>query len=163
MGTERKHYEQWFAKCRGPRHPADEAAALIAADASDQMQASGKYSEASVDKLVDAASSPRGLVWNCGADLLCAAVRRWPQTSAAIANMLKSRHAKIRLRAISCITNAMPRPTKIQRITDGLVDKSGTVRAQSPVSDGISSKFVDKKDLTPRGIAKVVSELKKED
>jgi hypothetical protein len=217
MSSKREHYEKWFAKRRGPRHPADEAAALAAADVFDQMQKSGKYSDKSLDALVHAASSARGLVWNCGVDLLCATMHRWPQASVAIANMLKSRRANVRFSAICCITKSMPPETATQMIAAGLKDKSGRVRwkaaqeAQSlnmvqvipqmeealskerdkkvrksidfalgllrdgyhvsdrdkdgtrslciPVSTGISCKLVDREDLTPEGIARVIRDL----
>jgi hypothetical protein len=80
---------------------------------------------------VNAASSPRGLVWNQGVDLLCATMRRWPQTSVAIADMLKSRRANVLFNAICCITDAMPKETAMQMIIDGLSDKSGRVRGKA--------------------------------
>ena len=120
MGTQRDHYEEWFATRRGPRYPADEAAALAAADAYDAIGQAGKLSQTLVDVLVGAASSARGLVWNCGVDLLRKAMQQWPEIAGPVSMLLRSSRANVRFSAMCCVRESMPRETAAAMVRAGL-------------------------------------------
>jgi hypothetical protein len=128
MGARRDHYEQWFAKRRGPRNAADEAAALKAADAYDAMKRQGKPSRPQLDVMVIAAGNPHRLVRNCAVDLLSKSLREWPEVAATIATMMRDRSSTTRFSAMCCIKEHMPAHIARDMIQAGLSDKSGQVR-----------------------------------
>jgi hypothetical protein len=128
MGTQREHYEQWFASRRGPRNAADEGAALQAADAYDAMERAGMLSRPQLDVLVAAAGNPHRLVWNCAVDLLKKILHRWPEVADTIGAMMNDRSATARFSAMCCVKAFMPAPLAERMIRAGLSDKSGQVR-----------------------------------
>jgi len=128
MGAQRDRYEDWFAKRRGPRNAADEAAALRAADAYDAMKQSGRPSQSYLDDLVSAAGDPHRLVWGCAVDLLSKSLREWPEVAVAIAAMLQDRRSTTRFSAMCCVKESMPTDVAGAMIQAGLADRSGQVR-----------------------------------
>lgn len=128
MGAQREHYEQWFAKRRGPRNAEDEAVALEAADAYDAMKERGKPSLPLLDVLVDSAGNPHRLVWNCAVDLLSKCILEWPEVADTVAAMMRDRSSTTRFSAMCCVKEHMPAQFAREMVQAGLSDKSGQVR-----------------------------------
>ena len=131
MGTQRERYEQFFAKRRGPRNSADEAAAIEATDAYDAMKSQETPTDAELAILINAAGNPHALVWNCAVDLLRKSLRDWPEVADAIAAMMQARSSTMRFSAMCCVNKDMPARVAREMIKVGLSDKSGQVRWKS--------------------------------
>ena len=153
MGAQRDHYEQWFAKRRGPRNGADEAAALKAAGAYDAMKEQDKASRPRLDILVAAAGNPHRLVWNCAAHLLSKSLRDWPEVAETIAEMMLARSSTTRFSAMCCVQDHMPPQVAREMIQAGLSDKSGQVRWKAGEASN-RLKFVEFVPLLERIAAK---------
>jgi hypothetical protein len=108
MGKQRDRFETWFARWRGVRTPEEEAAVLGVADAYDAAVESGKLSADRLSKVVDAASSPRALLWENATELLAGLSVRWESAARAITEMSQSRQSHVRFAALCCLLPDTP-------------------------------------------------------
>ena len=154
MGLKREHYEKWFKSRRGPRDRDVEAFILSAADAYDAIQVSGACSIEHLQRIVDVASSERGLAWNCGSDLLGKLAERWTQAADAILKMTTSPHAHVRFSAMCCVERGTPDVIGDAVLKAGIADKSAKVRWKA----ADTAEHFEKEHLLPQLIAALAAE-----
>jgi HEAT repeat protein len=128
MGKQRDRFEAWFARWRGVRTPDEEAAVLAFADAYDAAVQSGKLSPDQLATVVDAASSPRALLWMNATELLADLAIRWEIAAQVVAKMFASRQSHIRFAALCCLRADTPMKISNGLLRNGLIDKSSRVR-----------------------------------
>jgi len=145
MDKQRDIFETWFARWRGVRTPAEEAAVLAFADAYDRAIESGNLQPEQLNEVVAAASSSRALLWKNAVDLLARLAVRWEAALDAVETMFASKQSQVRFAAICCLRADTPVIVANRLLLQGLTDKSSRVRwmAAQKASD------FDRKELLP--------------
>ncbi len=137
MGKQRERYEAWFARWRGIRTAEEEAAVFAFADAYDAAVESGKLSSEHLMTVVNAASSPRALLWMNSTELLGDLAVRWEAAAQAVAEMFTSRQSHIRFAALCCLLPMTSIEVADSLLRSGLTDKSSRVRWKAAQKIGI--------------------------
>jgi hypothetical protein len=146
MGKQRDRFEAWFARRGGVRSPEEEAAVLEFADVYDAAVESGNLSRDRLAKSVNAASSPRAVIWMNATELLADLAVRWDIAAQAVAEMFASKQAHVRFAALCCLQPKTPAAVTDRLLRGGLADKSSQVRWKAAELVGT----FEKKELLPQ-------------